>query len=198
MTLLSKNSCFVKTGGRFFQILWSSHNILTLPAEINWDEETAAAQNPIVHTEKISFSDIPLVILALYSSEYNTAKYWSTPVTKFDRIKASQWIKKWGSFWSKWVQIGVQNGVYNGELAIIINHLFVTELATDSSLIILYLLLFCVVTIFLLQILRIRWRIFSGLSHWVNNAWQCSDTKESTDTYLFTQIILWQGMGKHP
>ena len=30
MTLLSKNSCFVKTGGRFFQILWPSHNILTL------------------------------------------------------------------------------------------------------------------------------------------------------------------------
>ena len=30
LTLLSKNSCFVKTGGRFFQILWPSHNILTL------------------------------------------------------------------------------------------------------------------------------------------------------------------------
>ena len=52
------------------------------------------------------------------------------------------------------------------------------------SLIIIYLLLFCVVTIFLLQILRIRWRFFSRLSHWVNNAWKCLDTKESTDTYL--------------
>ena len=26
----AKNSCFVKTGGRFFQILWPSHNIWTL------------------------------------------------------------------------------------------------------------------------------------------------------------------------
>ena len=25
LTLLGKNSCFVKTGGRFFQILWPSH-----------------------------------------------------------------------------------------------------------------------------------------------------------------------------
>ena len=75
-----------------------SYLITAVPAEINWDEETAAAQNPIVHTEKISFSDIPLVILALYSSEYNTAKYWSTPATKFGRIKASQWMKKMGFF----------------------------------------------------------------------------------------------------
>ena len=30
MTLLSKNNCFVKTGGRFFQILWLSHNVWTL------------------------------------------------------------------------------------------------------------------------------------------------------------------------
>ena len=30
LTLLSKNSCFVKTGGRFFPILWPSHNVLTL------------------------------------------------------------------------------------------------------------------------------------------------------------------------
>ena len=30
LTLLSKNNCFVKTGGRFFQILWPSHNIWTL------------------------------------------------------------------------------------------------------------------------------------------------------------------------
>ena len=30
LTLLSKNSCFVKTGGRFFQILWPSYNVLTL------------------------------------------------------------------------------------------------------------------------------------------------------------------------
>ena len=29
MTLLSKNNCFVKTGGRFFQILWPSHNVGT-------------------------------------------------------------------------------------------------------------------------------------------------------------------------
>ena len=28
--LLSKNSCFVNTGWRFFQILWPSHNVLTL------------------------------------------------------------------------------------------------------------------------------------------------------------------------
>ena len=32
MTLLSKNNYFVKTGGRFFQILWPSHNIWTLPS----------------------------------------------------------------------------------------------------------------------------------------------------------------------
>ena len=31
LTLLIKNSCFAKTGGRFLQILWPSHNILTLP-----------------------------------------------------------------------------------------------------------------------------------------------------------------------
>ena len=31
LTLLSKNSCFVKTGERFFQILWPSQNVLTLP-----------------------------------------------------------------------------------------------------------------------------------------------------------------------
>ena len=30
MTLLSENSCFVNKGGRFFQILWPSHNVLTL------------------------------------------------------------------------------------------------------------------------------------------------------------------------
>jgi hypothetical protein len=30
LTLLSKNSCFVKTSGRFFLILWPSHNVLTL------------------------------------------------------------------------------------------------------------------------------------------------------------------------
>ena len=31
LTLLSsKNNCFVKTSGRFFQILWPSHNVLTL------------------------------------------------------------------------------------------------------------------------------------------------------------------------
>lgn len=58
------------------------------PAEINWDEETAAAQNPIVHTEKMSLSDIPLVILALYSSGYNTAKYWSTPTVNMARREA--------------------------------------------------------------------------------------------------------------
>ena len=29
LTLLSKNSCFVKSGGRFFQILWPSHNVST-------------------------------------------------------------------------------------------------------------------------------------------------------------------------
>ena len=28
--LLSKNNCYVKTGGRFFQMLWPSHNIWTL------------------------------------------------------------------------------------------------------------------------------------------------------------------------
>ena len=28
LTLLSKNDCFVKTGRRFFQILWPSHNFL--------------------------------------------------------------------------------------------------------------------------------------------------------------------------
>ena len=31
LTLLSNNSCFVKKGGRFFQILQPSHNLLTLP-----------------------------------------------------------------------------------------------------------------------------------------------------------------------
>ena len=30
LKLLSRNSCFVKTGGRFFQILWPSHNVLTV------------------------------------------------------------------------------------------------------------------------------------------------------------------------
>ena len=34
LTLLSKNSCFVKTGGRFFQILWTSHNVLALRQKI--------------------------------------------------------------------------------------------------------------------------------------------------------------------
>ena len=31
--LLSKNNCFVKKGGRFFQILWPSHNIWTLTVQ---------------------------------------------------------------------------------------------------------------------------------------------------------------------
>ena len=130
MTILSNNNCFVKTGGRFFQILWSSHNILTLPAEINWDEETAAAQNPIVHTEKISFSDIPLVILALYSSEYNTAKYWSTPATKFGRIKASQWMKIRILFEVNGSKMGSKMENYPSSL--IINILFVTEENTEG------------------------------------------------------------------
>ena len=30
LTLLSKKNCFVKTGGRFFQILWPPHNFWTL------------------------------------------------------------------------------------------------------------------------------------------------------------------------
>jgi hypothetical protein len=30
LTLLGENSCFVKKGWRFFQILWRSHNVLTL------------------------------------------------------------------------------------------------------------------------------------------------------------------------
>jgi hypothetical protein len=30
LTLPSKNNCFVKTSGRFFPILWHSHNVLTL------------------------------------------------------------------------------------------------------------------------------------------------------------------------
>ena len=30
LTVLSKNSCSVKKGGWFFQILWPSHNVLTL------------------------------------------------------------------------------------------------------------------------------------------------------------------------
>ena len=34
LTLLSKNNCFVKTGGRFFQILWPSHNVWTLKTTI--------------------------------------------------------------------------------------------------------------------------------------------------------------------
>ena len=41
LTLLSKTSCFVKKGGRsFFQILWPSHNVLTLTTAIffsAWD-----------------------------------------------------------------------------------------------------------------------------------------------------------------
>ena len=38
LTLLSKDSCFVKTGGRFFQILWPSYNVWTLVSCI-WDME---------------------------------------------------------------------------------------------------------------------------------------------------------------
>ena len=32
LMLLSENSCFAKTSGRFFPILWPSHNVLTLQA----------------------------------------------------------------------------------------------------------------------------------------------------------------------
>ena len=35
LTLLSKNSCFVKTSGRFFPILWPSHNVLTLNKKLS-------------------------------------------------------------------------------------------------------------------------------------------------------------------
>ena len=35
LTLQSKYSCFVKTGGTFFQILWPSHNALTLRKAFN-------------------------------------------------------------------------------------------------------------------------------------------------------------------
>ena len=35
LTLLSKNNYFVKTSGRFFQILWPSHNVLTLTEVTN-------------------------------------------------------------------------------------------------------------------------------------------------------------------
>ena len=34
LTLLNQNNCFVKTSGRFFQILWPSYNVLTL--KNNW------------------------------------------------------------------------------------------------------------------------------------------------------------------
>ena len=36
LTLLGENSCFVKTGGIFFQILWRSHNVLTLATDWFW------------------------------------------------------------------------------------------------------------------------------------------------------------------
>ena len=38
LTLLSKSNCFVKTGGRFFQILWPSHNIWTLYTKLSFLE----------------------------------------------------------------------------------------------------------------------------------------------------------------
>ena len=41
LLLLSNNSCFVKKGGRFFQILWPSHNDLTLLTDFGHNEELA-------------------------------------------------------------------------------------------------------------------------------------------------------------
>ena len=34
MTPMSENNCFVETGGRFFQISWPSHNVVTLTGQL--------------------------------------------------------------------------------------------------------------------------------------------------------------------
>ena len=44
LTLLGENSCFVKTGGIFFQILWRSHNVLTLATDWFWKSRLYFAQ----------------------------------------------------------------------------------------------------------------------------------------------------------
>ena len=50
LMLLSKNNCFVKTGGRCFQILWPSHNVGTLNINkhkekvISWDHSDTKIQ----------------------------------------------------------------------------------------------------------------------------------------------------------
>ena len=53
LTLLSKNSCFVKLIGRFFPKLWLSHNVLTLQYShcmIEWQQILVSKNNyEIIH-----------------------------------------------------------------------------------------------------------------------------------------------------
>ena len=61
-TLLSRNSCFVKTGGRFFQILWPSHNVSTL-RKLKAKVSTAALCRPIICRVHRSINNSILVSL---------------------------------------------------------------------------------------------------------------------------------------
>ena len=49
LTLLSKNNCFVKTGRRFFQILWPSHNVWTLNIKLKRATKTQFVTNWVGH-----------------------------------------------------------------------------------------------------------------------------------------------------
>ena len=59
LTLLSKNNCFVKTSGRFFQIFWPSYNVWTL--------KSRSANSEIISSKSISCNTILCEIWFFFS-----------------------------------------------------------------------------------------------------------------------------------
>ena len=77
MTLLSKNSCFVKTSGSFFPILWPSHNVLTLyfrSTNFTWNKpipptETTGEEDEEVDDSELNLDKVEEEMAADYSDE---------------------------------------------------------------------------------------------------------------------------------
>ena len=69
--LLTKNSCFVKTGGRYFQIFRPSHNVLTLFLDdgINdWVEK-------VLKKKKLEMKKVKTVAQRSYMNEMNSSDF---------------------------------------------------------------------------------------------------------------------------
>ena len=81
LTLPSKNSCFVKTGERFFQILWPSHNIWTLQYSVlQWHRLLQSGMQSYV---LLSFSWNPLLSSAKIERSTSNCRHCSLYVRTY-------------------------------------------------------------------------------------------------------------------